>query len=93
MPWDVASLTIDPWAWLSPLTRLKKEPNRCGAVMAQSMQSQAAPEDSLHSLRSETARTEEPAACVQSPEPDHLSNVMTTLEQEAFSGGAEFVGK
>ena len=61
--------------------------------MAQSMQSQAAPERLLHSLRPETARTDESAACGQSPELDHLSDVMTTLEQEAFSGGADFVGK
>ena len=27
----VASLTIDPWAWLLPLTCLKTEPNRCGS--------------------------------------------------------------
>ena len=61
--------------------------------MAQPMEKQAAPKRLLDLLRPENPATDDSAACVHFPEPDHLSDVMTSLEQEAFSGGADFVGK
>ena len=61
--------------------------------MAQPMQSQAAPKGFLEILHPDNAPIDESAACAQFPESDHLSDVMTTLEQEAFTGGADFVGK
>ena len=47
----------------------------------------------LEILRPDNAPIDESVACAQFPESDHLSDVMTTLEQEAFTGGADFVGK
>ena len=61
--------------------------------MAQLMQQQAAPEPSLDLWRPENAANAELADCIAFPAPHHLNDVVTTLEQEALRGGAEFVGK
>jgi len=63
------------------------------AVMAQLMQQQAAPEPSLDLWRPENAANAELADCIAFPAPHHLNDVVTTLEQEALRGGADFVGK
>ena len=61
--------------------------------MAQSMHQQAAPEPSLDLLRPENAANAELADCIAFPEPLHLNDVVTSLEQEAWRCGADFVGK
>ena len=61
--------------------------------MSQSMQQQAAPGRSLDLWRPENAANAELADCIAFPESHHLNDVVTTLEQEALRGGADFVGK
>ena len=61
--------------------------------MAQPLQKQAAPEPSLDLWRPENAADAELADCIAFPAQHHLNDVVTTLEQEAFRGGADFVGK
>ena len=61
--------------------------------MAQLMQQQAAPEPSLDLWRPENAANAELADCIAFPESHHFNDVVTSLEQEAFSAGADFVGK
>ena len=70
-----------------------KQSQIVAAVMAQLMQQQAAPEPSLDLWRSENAANAELADCIAFPSPHHLNDVVTTLEQEALRGGADFVGK
>ena len=61
--------------------------------MAQPLQKQAAPEPSLDLWRPEIAVDAQLADCIAFPESHHFNDVVTSLEQEAFRGGAEFVGK
>ena len=61
--------------------------------MAQPLQKQAAPEGLQDRLRPENAANAELADCIAFPALHHLNDVVTTLEQEALRGGAEFVGK
>ncbi len=70
-----------------------KQSQIVAAVMAQLMQQQAAPEPSLDLWRPESAANAELADCIAFPAPHHLNDVVTTLEQEALRGGADFVGK
>ena len=70
-----------------------KQSQIVAAVMAQLMQQQAAPEPSLDLWRPENAVNAELADCIAFPAPHHLNDVVTTLEQEALRGGADFVGK
>ena len=57
--------------------------------MAQPLQKQAAPEG----LRPEIAVDAALADCIAFPESHHFNDVVTSLEQEAFRDGADFVGK
>ena len=61
--------------------------------MAQPLQKQAAPERFKDRWRPEIAVDAQLADCITLPEPQHFTDVVTSLEQEAFRGGAEFVGK
>ena len=61
--------------------------------MAQPMQDHPAPERLLEIFRLEDAANAEGADCIQFPESHHFNDVVTSLEQEAFSAGADFVGK
>ena len=61
--------------------------------MAQPLQKQAAPEGLQDRLRPEIAVDAALADCIAFPESHHFNDVVTSLEQEAFRGGAEFVGK
>ena len=70
-----------------------KQSQIVAAVMAQLMQQQEAPEPSLDLWRPENAADAELADCIALPEPHHLNDVVTTLEQQALRGGADFVGK
>ena len=57
--------------------------------MAQPLQKQAAPEG----LRPEIAVDAALADCIAFPESHLFNDVVTSLEQEAFRDGADFVGK
>ena len=70
-----------------------KQSQIVAAVMAQLMQQQAAPEPSLDLWSPENAADAELADCIAFPAQHHLNDVVTTLEQEALRGGADFVGK
>ena len=61
--------------------------------MAQPLQKQAAPGRLQGCWRPEIAEDAQLADCIALPEPQHFTDVVTSLEQEAFRGGAEFVGK
>ena len=61
--------------------------------MAQPLQKQAAPERLQDCWRPEIAVDAALADCIAFPQPHQLSDVVKSLEQEAFRGGAEFVGK
>ena len=61
--------------------------------MAQPLQKQAAPERLQDCWRPESAVDAALADCSAFPEPHYLNDVVTSLEQEAFRDGADFVGK
>ena len=61
--------------------------------MAQPLQKLATPERLQDSWSPEIAVDAELADCIAFPAPHHLNDVVTTLEQEALRGGADFVGK
>ena len=61
--------------------------------MAQPLQKQAAPEHLQDCWRPEIAVDAQLADCIAFPEPQHFTEVVASLEQEAFQGGGEFVGK
>ena len=61
--------------------------------MAQPLQKLAAPEHLQDGWRPEIAVDAQLADCIAFPEPHLLNDVVTSLEQEAFRGGADFVGK
>ena len=61
--------------------------------MAQALQKQAAAERLQDRWRPEIAVDAQLADCIALPEPQHFTDVVASLEQEAFRGGAEFVGK
>ena len=61
--------------------------------MAQPLQKQAAPEGLQDDWRPGIAVDAQLADCIVFPEPHHLNDVVTSLEQEAIRGGADFVGK
>ncbi len=62
--------------------------------MAQPLQKLASPERLQDSWSPEIAAVDAQLAdCIAFPEPHHLNDVVTSLEQEAFRGGADFVGK
>ena len=61
--------------------------------MAQPLQKLAAPERLHERWRPQIAVDAQLADCIAFPEPHHLNDVVTSLEQEAFRGGADFVGK
>ena len=61
--------------------------------MAQPLQQQAPPERLRDCWRPEIAVDAALADRIDFPEPHHLNDVVTSLEQEAFRGGADFVGK
>ena len=61
--------------------------------MAQPVQEPEAPEPALGIVQPEDAASIELAVCLQFPETNHLSDVVGPLEQQAFSAGADFVGK
>ena len=63
------------------------------AVMAQPLQKLATPERLQDSWSPEIAVDAQLANCIAFPDPHHLNVVVTSLEQEAFRGGADFVGK
>ena len=61
--------------------------------MAQPLQKHVAAERLQDRWRPEIAVDAQLADCIAFPESHHLNDVVTSLEQEAFRGGAEFVGK
>ena len=61
--------------------------------MAQPLQKQAEPEGLQDRLRPEIAVDAALADCIAFPESHHFNDLVTSLEQEAFRGGADFVGK
>ena len=61
--------------------------------MAQSMHHQAISERLLDRWQLESQPNAELADCIAFPDPHHFNNVVGCLEQEAFQGGADFVGK
>ena len=63
------------------------------AVMAQPLQKLAVPERLQDSWSPEIAVDAQLADCIAFPELHHLNVVVTSLEQEAFQDGADFVGK
>ena len=70
-----------------------KQNNIVAAGMAQPLQKQATSERSLDLWCPEIAVNAELAECIAFPEQHHLKDVVTSLEQEAFREGADFVGK
>ena len=61
--------------------------------MAQPLQKQVAPERLQDCWRPEIAVDAQLADCIALPKPQHFTDVLTSLEQEAFREGADFVGK
>ena len=61
--------------------------------MAQPLQKQVAAERLQDRWRPEIAVDAQLADCIALPEPQHFTDVLTSLEQEAFREGADFVGK
>ena len=63
------------------------------SVMAQQLQKLVSPEYFQDSWRPEIAVDAALADCIAFPESHHFNDVVTSLEQEAFRDGADFVGK
>ena len=61
--------------------------------MAQPLQKLVAPEYLQDSWRPEIAVDAALADCIAFPESHHHNDVVSSLEREAFRGGADFVGK
>lgn len=61
--------------------------------MAQLVQEPDAPEPALGIAQPEDAESIERAVLLEFPETNHPNDVVRSLEQQAFSTGADFVGK